>query len=77
MRLSDLRVEALEERHRRGYERHPIRRDEFDGWEPEQVWPDYANRQRSRRRSSRPARAKSTSTNVMMMTMRARVRAAL
>ena len=38
--LERLRIEALEERHRRGYERHPIRRDEFDGWEPEQVWPD-------------------------------------
>ena len=38
--LERLRVEALEERHRRGYERHPVRRDEFDGWELEQVWPD-------------------------------------
>lgn len=38
--LERLRVEALEERHRRGYERHPVGRDEFGGWEPEQVWPD-------------------------------------
>lgn len=38
--LDRLRVEVLEERHRRGYERHPVRRDEFGGWEPEQVWPE-------------------------------------
>ena len=38
--LERLRVEDLEERHRRGYERHPVRRDEFDGLELEQGWPD-------------------------------------
>lgn len=38
--LDRLRVEALEKRHRRGYERHPVQPDEFDAWEPEQVWPD-------------------------------------
>ncbi len=38
--LERLRVEALEERHRRGYERHPVPGDEFGGWELEQVWPD-------------------------------------
>ena len=38
--LDRLRVEVLEERHRRGYERHPVGRDEFGGWEPEQVWPE-------------------------------------
>lgn len=38
--LERLRVEALERRHRRGYERHPIRREEFSGWEEEQTWPD-------------------------------------
>ena len=38
--LERLRVEDLEERHRRGYGRHPVRRDEFDGLELEQVWPD-------------------------------------
>ena len=32
---------ALEEaRHRRGYERNPIEKDEFSGWESEQVWAD-------------------------------------
>ena len=38
--LDRLRVEALEKRHRRGYERHPVQPDEFGAWEPEQVWPD-------------------------------------
>ena len=38
--LERMRVEALEKRHRRGYERHPVRPGEFDGWEQEQVWPD-------------------------------------
>ena len=38
--LERLRVEALEERHRRGHGRHPARRDEFDGWELERAWPD-------------------------------------
>lgn len=38
--LERLRVEKLEERHRRGYERQPVRRDEFSGWELQQVWPD-------------------------------------
>ena len=38
--LERLRVEALEKRHRQGYERHPVRPDELSGWEPEQTWPD-------------------------------------
>ena len=38
--LERLRVQALEERHRRGYERRPVRRGEFGGWEREQAWPD-------------------------------------
>ena len=38
--LERLRIEALERRHRSGYERHPIRRDEFSGWEREQAWPE-------------------------------------
>lgn len=38
--LERLRIEALEKRHRRGYERHPVRPDEFSGWEQEHVWPD-------------------------------------
>lgn len=37
--LERLRVEALELRHRHGYERRPVSRDEFSRWEQEQVWP--------------------------------------
>jgi metal-responsive CopG/Arc/MetJ family transcriptional regulator len=38
--LEQLRLEALEQRHREGYRRKPVRRGEFDGWEDEQTWPD-------------------------------------
>ena len=38
--LEEIRIEALEEQHRRGYEQHPVRPGEFDDWETEQVWPD-------------------------------------
>ena len=38
--LERMRVEALEKRHRRGYERHPVRPGEFISWEQEQAWPD-------------------------------------
>jgi metal-responsive CopG/Arc/MetJ family transcriptional regulator len=30
----------LEEQHRRGYERHPVAKDEFSVWEKEQDWGD-------------------------------------
>lgn len=38
--LERLRLEALEERHREGYRRKPVRRGEFEAWESEQAWPD-------------------------------------
>ena len=38
--LERLRLEALEQRHRDGYRRKPVRRGEFDVWEHEQTWPD-------------------------------------
>ena len=38
--LERLRLEALEQRHREGYRRKPVRRGEFDVWEDEQTWPD-------------------------------------
>ena len=38
--LERLRLEALEQRHRDGYRRKPVRRGEFDIWEDEQSWPD-------------------------------------
>ena len=30
----------LEEKHREGYERHPVTKEEFEGWEDEQQWGD-------------------------------------
>ena len=38
--LERLRVEALEQRHRRGYGRRPTGRGEFTGWDREHSWPD-------------------------------------
>lgn len=38
--LERIRIDALEEKQRRGYEKHPVRPGEFDDWESEQVWPD-------------------------------------
>jgi metal-responsive CopG/Arc/MetJ family transcriptional regulator len=38
--LARLREERLEQKHRLGYERRPVRPGEFDRWEDEQVWPD-------------------------------------
>lgn len=36
--LTRLRVLQQEERHRRGYERFPVQKDEFGGWEDEHAW---------------------------------------
>jgi metal-responsive CopG/Arc/MetJ family transcriptional regulator len=33
-------AEELERKHRRGYERQPVTRGEFDAWEAEQQWGD-------------------------------------
>lgn len=38
--LERLRVQALEQRHREGYRRKPVRPGEFDLPESEQTWPD-------------------------------------
>ena len=38
--LNRLVQQELEERHRDGYRRRPVRRGEFDAWETEQVWPE-------------------------------------
>ncbi len=32
------RLEQLEHKHRRGYERYPVAADEFSVWEAEQAW---------------------------------------
>ena len=36
--LARERARALEQRHRKGYARSPVRRGEFSVWEPEQLW---------------------------------------
>jgi metal-responsive CopG/Arc/MetJ family transcriptional regulator len=33
-------LEQQEQKHRRGYERHPVSAGEFSVWETEQVWGD-------------------------------------
>ncbi len=38
--LTRLRQRELEQQHRAGYERRPVKPKEFDVWEREQVWPD-------------------------------------
>jgi len=36
--LREVRINELEQKHREGYRRKPVRRGEFDDWEAEQVW---------------------------------------
>lgn len=36
--LGKLRIAELEQRHRDGYRRKPVKRGEFNEWEVEQVW---------------------------------------
>lgn len=38
--IKQQQVAELERRHRRGYESHPVRADEFAAWEAEQQWGD-------------------------------------
>ena len=38
--LSRYSTEQLEQKHKKGYERHPVTADEFSVWEVEQVWGD-------------------------------------
>jgi metal-responsive CopG/Arc/MetJ family transcriptional regulator len=38
--INNLNVSRLEEKHRRGYELHPVNKDEFSIWEREQDWGD-------------------------------------
>jgi len=38
--LARVRVKALEQRHREGYQRKPVRSGEFSLWEAEQIWPE-------------------------------------
>ena len=36
--LREVRMNELEQKHRKGYERKPVRSGEFGDWEAEQVW---------------------------------------
>jgi metal-responsive CopG/Arc/MetJ family transcriptional regulator len=38
--LQRLNERERERRHREGYKRKPVRRDEFSDWENQQVWPN-------------------------------------
>ncbi|MGD0899498.1 MAG: ribbon-helix-helix protein, CopG family [Thermoguttaceae bacterium] len=38
--LAKYRVKELEEKHRLGYQRHPVKSGEFGMWENEQQWGD-------------------------------------
>jgi metal-responsive CopG/Arc/MetJ family transcriptional regulator len=38
--LEKAQIRALEKKHRAGYERHPVRREEFSISEGEQVWTE-------------------------------------
>jgi len=38
--LKNYRIRLLEEKHRKGYERSPVRPGEFSVWEDEQEWGD-------------------------------------
>ena len=38
--ISNFHLRRLEDRHRRGYEIHPVNSDEFSVWEEEQDWGD-------------------------------------
>lgn len=38
--LARLATLEKEERHRRGYTKHPVKAGEFDRWTKEQAWPE-------------------------------------
>ena len=38
--IKQLDIDALEKKHKKGYERHPVGRTEFSIWESEQEWGD-------------------------------------
>ena len=40
MALENIQKQRLEEKHRKGYMRHPVSRTEFSVWEKEQDWGD-------------------------------------
>ena len=38
--INQFNASLLEEKHRKGYQQHPARKDEFGVWEGEQDWGD-------------------------------------
>lgn len=38
--IKNLNISRLEEKHRKGYETHPVKKGEFSPWEGEQNWGD-------------------------------------
>ena len=38
--INHFNISRLEEKHRRGYELHPVNKEEFSVWEEEQDWGD-------------------------------------
>lgn len=38
--IRQVNVNMLEKRHKKGYERYPVVKTEFDVWESEQAWGD-------------------------------------
>jgi metal-responsive CopG/Arc/MetJ family transcriptional regulator len=38
--LAKHRVKELEQKHRLGYQKHPVKSEEFDIWQTEQQWGD-------------------------------------
>jgi len=38
--LKKVRIQQEEQRHRKGYELTPVKKEEFGDWEDEQIWGD-------------------------------------
>ena len=38
--IRQVKIDMLEKKHKRGYERHPVGKTEFSVWGPEQEWSD-------------------------------------
>jgi predicted transcriptional regulator len=38
--LREVRINELEQKHREGYKRKPVKRGEFEDWEAEQIWTE-------------------------------------
>jgi metal-responsive CopG/Arc/MetJ family transcriptional regulator len=38
--IKQVNIKMLEDKHKKGYGRHPVEKTEFSIWEPEQAWGD-------------------------------------